>query len=169
MDMESKLGLAPSVEAVWRHEEFEHIAHPRSARLMCRRVESHCKVATYLLRARDKNRGGRGNVGIPTKPVSDGDVAVGGVGVGGGDGDDGGGAADGAVADGEGSEEAETGAAAAAVPLTESDRVKLAAADARRFAAAALDELYQRISMVPISHVGETTTAGVVNSQSRHA
>ena len=35
LDMESKLGIAPSVEAVWRHAEFDHL-DPRSAWIMCR-------------------------------------------------------------------------------------------------------------------------------------
>jgi uncharacterized membrane protein YgcG len=49
----------------------------------CRRVESHCKVAIYLLRVRNKERGGRGNVGFPAK-------AAGGGGGGGGEGGGGG-------------------------------------------------------------------------------
>ena len=143
MDMESKLGVSPSIEAVWRHEEFDHISHPRSARLMCRRVESHCKVATYLLRVRDKRRGGRGNVGFPSTMQ----VTVGGAAAAGGDSGGGVGGVGG-------------GGVASSDLLTENDRLRIAAADARRHASLALDDLYELVSssMVPISHVGETTT-----------
>lgn len=105
LEMEAKVGDAASVERVWRREEFAHLAHPRSAALGRKRVEALCKVGSFLLRPRNKSRGGRG-----------GNKLVGG----------------------------SRGEASGEKAGSEWDQVKLAAAEARRLASEALDEMYEQ-------------------------
>ena len=105
--MESKIGISPSVEAVWSHDAFAHLRKPRSPKLHLRRVEAHARVATYLIRSRDASRGGRGG--------------------------------------GKGRDASVVGADVRAAVHDANRDARAAAAEARRFADAALDELYARV------------------------
>jgi len=114
MLMEAKLGVSPSIEAVWAHPQFTHIKHPRTDRLMEARVDAHCQVATNLLRIRDRSGTGGANRA--------------------------GGRVDRGLAAG-------LGVAGKSVGFvgfdSMEDRKKVAASEARKFAAAALDEMYE--------------------------
>ena len=75
--MESKIGDARSLEAAWAAPRFAASApHPRSPRLLCRRVEAHARCATYLIRRRDVAKGGRTRGGREDAGGVEGDDAM---------------------------------------------------------------------------------------------
>ena len=75
--MESKIGDAGSLEAAWAAPRFAASApHPRSPRLLCRRVEAHARCATYLIRRRDVAKGGRTRGGREDAGGVEGDDAM---------------------------------------------------------------------------------------------